>query len=256
MLTVLDDCSVSTIPLYEGDLDYDLGEIANRTHALDVVGGLSKPGKMPCWSYNLPASRCKAGGRLSKVPGSVCYGCYAADTFDWAKQRSEANGAWSLNRYTTPQVLKALERRYSALFHPLWVPAMIFLIRWYARDNRGRKGVKYFRWHDSGDVQDENHFQNIMLVASNTPDIKHWLPTREYSIVTEFSHPENLCVRLSAHMVDGEAPVNYGLPTGTVSSSDEGGSDRCPAPSQGGICGSCRRCWDKSVPNVDYHKHA
>ena len=38
---------------------------------------LSKPSKMPGWSIGLPAKECKTGGKLQKVPGSVCYDCYA-----------------------------------------------------------------------------------------------------------------------------------------------------------------------------------
>ena len=29
----------------------------------------------------------------------------------------------------------------------------------------------------------------------------------------------------------------------------------CPAPSQGGKCGSCRQCWDSTVKVVSYGKH-
>jgi hypothetical protein len=45
--------------------------------ALKITGSLSKPSKMPGWAYGLPAKECKTGGKLAKVPGSVCYDCYA-----------------------------------------------------------------------------------------------------------------------------------------------------------------------------------
>ena len=46
--------------------------------ALKIIGGsLSKPSKMPGWSIGLPAKECKTGGKLQKVPGSVCFDCYA-----------------------------------------------------------------------------------------------------------------------------------------------------------------------------------
>ena len=46
--------------------------------ALKIIGGsLSKPSKMPGWSIGLPAKECKTGGKLQKIPGSVCYDCYA-----------------------------------------------------------------------------------------------------------------------------------------------------------------------------------
>jgi hypothetical protein len=47
------------------------------SEALKLVGGLSKPSKMPGWAYGLPAKECKTGSRLVKVKGSTCEGCYA-----------------------------------------------------------------------------------------------------------------------------------------------------------------------------------
>ena len=45
--------------------------------AWDLVGGLSKPSKMPGWSIGIPAKECKTGAKLRLVQGSVCYDCYA-----------------------------------------------------------------------------------------------------------------------------------------------------------------------------------
>ena len=49
----------------------------NTQEALKIVGGLSKPSKMPGWAYGIPAAECKTGGKLKLVPGSTCEGCYA-----------------------------------------------------------------------------------------------------------------------------------------------------------------------------------
>jgi len=247
MLTIIDP--VTEVSLYSGDVTVDLGLIRNLTHAVSIFGGLSKPDKMPCYCYNLPASRCKMGSKLNTVPGSVCYGCYAADELSWVKRKNAANGKWALTRYTMHTVQRALARRFESLSDPLWVPAMVYAINHYAR-----KGSDYFRWHDSGDIQDHNHFQNIMTVCEYTPGVKHWLPTREYSIVRGFSYPDNLCVRLSAHMVDG-MPPDFDIPTSTVSTGSPVTGVRCNAPSNDGRCGSCRWCWDRNVANVDYHHH-
>ena len=35
--------------------------------ALKLVGGLSKPSKMPGWAYGIPAAECKTGGILKNV---------------------------------------------------------------------------------------------------------------------------------------------------------------------------------------------
>ena len=45
--------------------------------ALDNVGGLSNPGKMPGFGWSISALRCDVGGKLVDVKGSVCEGCYA-----------------------------------------------------------------------------------------------------------------------------------------------------------------------------------
>lgn len=100
MLTIIDEVT----SLYVGDLEQDVLSIRTLKQALEIVGGLSKPDKMPCYCYNLPASRCKMGGKLNTVPGSVCYGCYAADDMAWVKRKNAANGKWALTRYTTPSV--------------------------------------------------------------------------------------------------------------------------------------------------------
>ena len=73
-----------------------------------IVGGLSKPSKMPGPAYNLPAYKCITGQKLAKIPGSVCFGCYALK-----------------GRYRFRPVKSAMERRLEALQHPGWVDAMI-----------------------------------------------------------------------------------------------------------------------------------
>ena len=121
-----------------------------------IVGGLSKPSKMPGPAYNLPAYKCITGQKLAQVPGSVCHGCYALK-----------------GRYRFNNVKSAMERRLEALKHPGWVDAMIQLI----------KPHKEFRWHDSGDLQSLDHLKNIFRVCKGTPETKHWLPTREAQIL-------------------------------------------------------------------------
>ena len=36
------------------------------SEALKIVGGLSKPSKMPGWSYGLPAKECKTGKNCNR----------------------------------------------------------------------------------------------------------------------------------------------------------------------------------------------
>jgi hypothetical protein len=39
--------------------------------ALKLVGGLSKPSKMPGWAYGIPAKECKTGKKLQNIEGST-----------------------------------------------------------------------------------------------------------------------------------------------------------------------------------------
>lgn len=215
-------------------------ETAKTADLLELVGGLSSPSKMPGWAYSLPAAECKTGSKLAKRAGTVCSGCYALK-----------------GRYVLPAVQAALYRRLSKITGPHWARAMAELIR------RKSKREPNFRWHDSGDIQSLEHIRSIAEVARLTPDVKHWIPSREYRLVREYfasepNPPANLNVRLSAHMLGGKAPRFPGLPV-TVSTVSKGeppaGAYRCPAPKQGNQCGSCRACWDPSVPHVDYSYH-
>ena len=143
----------------------------NTKEALKIIGGsLSKPSKMPGWSIGLPAKECKTGGKLQKVPGSVCYDCYALK-----------------GCYVFKVVQDAQYRRLAAIKSSDWVEAMAHLIN--------SKKPDVFRWHDSGDVQDLDHLKKIYSVCRLTPSKRHWLPTREAWIKdhlsdkpTQFSH--------------------------------------------------------------------
>ena len=44
----------------------------NTKEAWQLVGGLSKPSKMPGWSIGIPAKECKTGAKLRLIPNSVC----------------------------------------------------------------------------------------------------------------------------------------------------------------------------------------
>ena len=198
-----------------------------KKEAEKIVGGLSKPSKMPGQAYNLPASACITGQKLAKIPGSVCAGCYALK-----------------GRYRFNNVQAALQRRLQAIESPEWVEAMIVLI----------KPHKWFRWHDSGDIQSLKHLENIFRVCRATPGTSHWLPTREAQFLKRLKVnqvPRNLIIRMSSHMID-QAPVNFWPWTSTVTSGD---GRSCPAPEQGNECKDCRACWDRTVPNVCYGKH-
>lgn len=61
--------------------------------------------------------------------------------------------------------------------------------------------------------------------------------------------PDNLVVRVSASRIDGRRPAGFRHTSTVVSDLAEA---NCPSPSQGGVCGKCRACWDRDVANVAY----
>ena len=210
--------------------------------AESIAGRLSDPDKMPGFAYSIPAWLCNVGSKLRTVAGSVCFKCYAMR-----------------GRYIFSNVKAAMERRFEAIAHPLWVPAMAFLI--IKKLAKKPANEHFFRWHDSGDVQSLEHLEKIAEVCKLTPHVAHWLPTREYAIVSEYyakhgAWPANLNVRLSGLMVDGPTPDALAKRTGcTVSDVSSKGNHSCPAYKQDGKCGDCRACWIKSTFKVTYPKH-
>ena len=201
--------------------------------ALKITGSLSKPSKMPGWAYGLPAKECKTGGKLQKVKGSTCYGCYALK-----------------GCYVFKVVQAAQYRRLKAIDDPRWVDAMATIIN--------SKKSKYFRWHDSGDLQSPAHLIKIFEVCKLTPDVQHWLPTREaWTADYQLQKPENLVIRFSMPMIDQPAGGSW-LNTSTVVSKKGAWykeKNICPAPQQDNECKDCRACWDQSVKNVAYGQH-
>ena len=196
------------------------------SEAWALVGGLSKPSKMPGWSIGIPAKECKTGSKLRQVKGSTCYDCYALK-----------------GCYVFKVVQDAQYKRLEAIKSPLWVAAMTILIN--------SKKSKWFRWHDSGDVQDLNHLNKIYDVCRLTPGIKHWMPTREAWIMDHVSRaPDNLIIRFSVPMIDQE-PAGSWPNTSTVVTAGA----TCPSSKQGNQCLDCRNCWNKKIKNVSYGKH-
>ena len=198
----------------------------NTKEAWQLVGGLSKPSKMPGWSIGIPAKECKTGKKLRQIKNSVCEGCYALK-----------------GCYVFKVVQEAQYKRLEAIQHPDWVLAMATLIN--------SKKPDVFRWHDSGDVQDVQHLEKIFEVCRLTPGKRHWMPTREAWIKDHMeAAPANLVVRFSSPMID-QGPVKSWANTSTVSTK----SRTCPAPDNNNECGSCRACWDPLVKNIEYGKH-
>lgn len=203
--------------------------------AIEFVGGLSNPSKMPCHSYGISAHLCITGSKLVKVEGSVCSDCYALKGMygDWNKNVSNAH-----------------KKRAEAINKPEWVKMMVFIIN--------TKKMEYFRWHDSGDLQNFQHLLNIVSIAEQCPNTRFWLPTREKKFINQYGEafgefPKNLVVRVSATMQD--EPAGDYKNTSTVHKNKKPIGRGCKAPSQGGKCLDCRDCWNPKIKNISYAFH-
>ncbi len=202
------------------------------------VGGLGLPSKMPGYAYGISASKCITGGKLAKIPGSVCHGCYAAK-----------------GNYLYPSVMGSHERRWESMADlGEWRSSMIRLLA--ELGTQVPEEQRYFRFHDSGDLQSLDHLRAIVRIAVLCTRWTFWLPTREASIVREYqkheSFPPNLTVRVSMPLVGRGAP-RTDLPTSTVNWL--GAAFCCPASTQDNECGTCRACWQQEVENVNYKLH-
>ena len=194
--------------------------------AKQITGGLSHTSKMPCPSYSTPPSACRLGSLYSTYKNSVCKSCYAKKGF----------GAF-------PVVGRARENRLAQWKRqPNWIDAMVILIQKH----------DYFRWFDAGDIYNRQMFIEICLICKRTPNTQPWLPTLERSIVLQHQKqiPNNLTVRFSSPIIDIHSSSKK-FPTSMVST----GSSTCPAIESHTSCGSCRMCWELTVPLVIYGKH-
>ena len=211
-----------------------------------VCGSLTHTSKMPCKSYSLPTEACITGFKMSQIAGSICSSCYADKGF----YKMYANN-----------IKPAQFSRLDSINGEHWVSGMVSLIG----------SDEYFRWHDSGDLQSVEHLEKIISVANNTPHCKHWLPTREYSIVKQYiakngreSIPNNLKIRLSAMYPDKKVVIPASLQgianvtvsnvhTSDVSLKSNNLGKACAAPKQDGECRDCRLCWSDTP--VSYAMH-
>ena len=195
--------------------------------AIKITGSMTRTSKMPGLSYSLPAWECQTGSKLSLVPGTPCFGCYAKKG----------------NYIRYPAIKKAQYYRLGSLKHDSWTTAMVAQV----------KRQKWFRWHDAGDLQSSDHLKKIFEVCRLTPGNPSLAPNTGAQIPTACraqAVPDNLVIRLSSSKIDGPRSTAW---THTSSVVMKGAS--CPAPAQGGKCRTCRACWNKKIKHVSYSKH-
>jgi len=201
--------------------------------ALETVEGFTITSKMPSSSYSLPANKCIKGSKLRQIKGTVCSGCYALKG----------------NYVRYPKIVEAQERRLLSITKNEWINAMVYIIN----NKKDIKNSGVFRWHDSGDLQSLEHFDKILSVVRQTPAIKHWLPTKESEFIKNYKGkiPGNIVIRLSGTMIDGKKPI-YSHTSTVVTDKSKA---TCRSFDNEGMCGDCRKCWDKNISNVSYLAH-
>ena len=114
------------------------------SEARAAVGGLSQTSKMPCKSWGISAKACKTGGKLAKVEGTVCHGCYAL------------KGA-----YVWPVVEKAHAKGMKVILdwvanHTSWDNVWTANPEWYSQDSLGNFYPPVPDWSDVIDLNYDN----------------------------------------------------------------------------------------------------
>ena len=257
---------------------------------------LTEPSKMPAFSWSLPAGNKRMGQPEGTCPGAraddpsyLCYLCYAnpdSKKLDKHGQLIRRGG-----NYERRSVQKAQSARHqwttdcliSKEGQATWVTVMTAAITWATRDTVSErydawqseichepyalaprkpsaksKRIRYFRWHDSGDVWQPNYGKMIREVCANLPDVRFWLPTRSWhstprilTVLQDMAQLPNVAVRPSALRFEETAPVVPGLSAGTGARS---AGFNCPAHAQNNECRACRTCWRKDT-EVYYRTH-
>ena len=211
---------------------YRRAEDAALKYLEPEVGGLTQTSKMPWLSFSLPAWACITGSLLRKIKGTVCYKCYAFNGF-----------------YQMGSTKKAQARRLEILQADpeRWAGQLAAILKRKAGNIEEYK--RYFRWHDSGDIQSEDHYKAICWIAVKVPEVMFYLPTKEREYYFERT-PSNLVMRHSVAEIGGQAPRITTKLHATVGVPGDG--FQCPAKDQDGQCRDCRACWDRRIPVINY----
>jgi hypothetical protein len=195
---------------------------------------VSKTSKMPCKSWSLEAiATCPASKGEDGELVDACKGCYATTGF-----------------YLTGNAKKLREHNSEDWKREEWVSEMVYELR----------NQTYFRWFDSGDVAWLKLAEKIYQVCEQTPNVKHWIPTRMYkfpkfkAILDKLNELPNVRVRFSSDSVEGDFTNEH---ASTIIPYADSPTDAfiCEAYSRDGKCGDCRACWQKDVPMIAYVAH-
>lgn len=156
---------------------------------------------MPSKSTSLPTQMCATGRHLKNDPDSTCFGCYAE--------------GFTYNADNTA-------RRQIQSYHDMLQDPINYHLQLASQvPNESHEGLPVFRHLDSGDLHSPEHLAMLLDMATLTPDIIHWIPTREFGMVNRllaargYAHdalPPNVRLRMSMpfrnQTIDDEWNVN------------------------------------------------
>lgn len=197
---------------------------------------LSRPGKMPCYTWSLQAiDTCPGSKDSSGALVDACATCYARE-----------------GNYNFPNVRDVREFNRRAWRQDAFIPDMTQALR----------RQDYFRWFDSGDMYHLDLAWKIYQIMRATPWCRHWLPTRMYKfkkfadVLQAMEALPNVVVRRSSDSIQGgRIPGRH---TSTIipdAAQAPAGVHVCPSSTQAGKCLECRACWNDDVPVVAYIAH-
>ena len=199
--------------------------------------GLSKNSKMPAYTLAIPAREtCPRGDKLAQIEGTVCHGCYAMKGHDAMAPAKNAKAR------RLAIINLALE---SSPIKALWLKAFTVAM---AKET-------YFRWHSAGDIFSKEYADLMTMACLATPQVKHWVPTRESRNAANLMTAPNVVVRVSDDMVNQDTNKHVGTTSGVHTGQAPARGVNCPASQNKGSCGACRQCWDATVKHISYHLH-
>lgn len=179
---------------------------------------LSKPLKMPCYGFNLPAMKfCPAGKKSLELEDPVCNECYALGgtyIFPTVKKALKAKGDF---------LLKSLREDKGDSFVAEMVKQITDAYSPTKKKLNGKEfNKKLFRVHDSGDLFSPAYIDCWIRICKQLPKITFWFPTREYirnsqlPKLKELASLSNTVVKPSALSIGQEIGNIEGLDKGTT----------------------------------------
>ena len=196
---------------------------------------MSKTSKLGTMSWSLQAIETCPGSRGANGElVDACSGCYA-----------------TTNLYLTGPVKAVRSVNKMDWQREDWVADMIEAL----------KKQTHFRWFDSGDMYHIDLAEKMYQIMVATPNTKHWLPTRMYKfekfkgILDAMQALPNVMVRFSSDSVTGEFSAMHGSTIIPEGAPVPAGVLQCHSYTNAGKCGSCRACYDKSIPVIGYVSH-